>query len=61
MERFPSEMKEESIKKQQDAFRRAARVTDNTQETPSPGSPGMRILSRYSVTINNLMKVVGVE
>ena len=27
----------------------------------SPGSPGMRVLSRYSVTVKNLMKAVGLE
>ena len=30
-------------------------------DTRSPDGPGMRILSRYSVAIKNLLKVVGIE
>jgi hypothetical protein len=36
-------------------------VTHKSDEAPSPGSTGIRILSRYSMTVNNLMNVVGVE
>ena len=30
-------------------------------DTQSPDGPGMRILSRYSVTVGNLVKAVGLE
>jgi hypothetical protein len=36
-------------------------VTVKSDETPSPGSPGMRVLTRYPITVNTLMRAVGVE
>ncbi|MGO9136057.1 MAG: hypothetical protein ACLP9S_12355 [Syntrophales bacterium] len=33
-------------------------VTDKITNAPSPGGPGMRILSRYSMTVDTLMKAV---
>jgi hypothetical protein len=31
---------------------------DKIEETSSPGSPGMQILARYSITLKGLMKAV---
>jgi hypothetical protein len=33
-------------------------VTDKIEDAPSPGSLGMRILSRYSITADTLMTAV---
>jgi hypothetical protein len=33
-------------------------VTDRIEDTPPPGSPGMRILSGYSITVDTLMTAV---
>ncbi|MCG6538284.1 MAG: hypothetical protein L7F78_27095 [Syntrophales bacterium LBB04] len=61
MKIFPEKKMEETLKDNRTHSGEPPGVTDKSQQTPSPGSPGMRILSTYSMTINNLMKVVGVE
>jgi hypothetical protein len=61
MKMFPEIKMEETPKNNRTHSGEQPGVTDKSQQTPSPGSPGMRILSRYSMTINNVMKAVGVE
>jgi len=61
MKMFPEKEMEDTSKNNRTHSGEPPRVTDNIQETSSPGGPGMRILSRYSITVETLMKVVGVE
>jgi len=58
MERFKSEKKEENLKNNRTHSGEPPGVTHKSDEAPSPGSPGMRILSRYSITVDTLMKAV---
>ena len=58
MERFKSKKKEENLKNNRTHSGEQSGVTHKSDEAPSPGSPGMRILSRYSITVDTLMKAV---
>ena len=58
MEMFQSEKKKENIKNNRTHSGEPSDVTHKSDEAPLPGSPGMRILSRYSITVDTLMKAV---
>ena len=58
MERFQSEKKEETLKNNRTHSGVPPDVTHKSDEAPLPGSPGMRILSRYLITVDTLMKAV---
>ena len=58
MEKFQSKKKEENLKNNRTHSGEQSGVTDKIEDTPSPGSPGMRILSRYSITVDTLMTAV---
>ena len=61
MKLFPDKKMDEASKNNRTHPGEQPGVTHKSDEAPSPGSTGMRILSRYSMTVNNLMKVAGVE
>jgi hypothetical protein len=58
MESYQSEKKEEALRNNRTHSGEPSGVTHKSDEAPSPGSPGMRILSRYSITVDTLMKAV---
>ena len=58
MEKYQSEKKEENPKNNRTHSGELSGVTQKSDEAPSPGSPGMRILSGYSLTVDTLMKAV---
>jgi len=60
MESYQSEKKEETLRNNRTHSGQPPGVTDKIEETPSPGRPGMCILTRYPITVNTLMKAVGV-
>jgi hypothetical protein len=58
MEMLHSKKKEEGLKNNRTHSGQQFGVTDKTRKTPSPGSSGMRILSRHPITIDIMMKAV---
>ena len=61
MKMFPEKKMEDTSRNNRTHSGQPPGVTDKIEETPSPGRPGMRILTRYPITVNTLMKAVGVE
>ena len=62
MEEFQPGKKEERLKNTRTHSGEQPGDYENAPiDTPLPDGPGMRILSRYSVTANNLLKAVGIE
>ena len=58
MKMFPEKKMEEALKDNRTHSGEQPGVTDEIHKTPPPGSPGMRILSRYSMTVDTLMIAV---
>ncbi len=58
MERFQSGKMDEVIKSNRTHSGEQPGVTDRIEDTPSPGGLGMRILSKYSITVDTLMTAV---
>jgi hypothetical protein len=57
-ENIPGKKMEETLKNNRTHSGEPPGVTDKSQHTPSPGSPGMRILKRYPITVKTMMKAV---
>ena len=55
MKMFPEKEMEDTSKNNRTHSGEPPGVTHKSDEAPSPGSPGMRILSRYSITVDTLM------
>jgi hypothetical protein len=55
MKMSPEKKMEEVLKDNRTHSGEPPGVTDRIEDTPSPGSHGMRILSRYSITVDTLM------
>jgi hypothetical protein len=58
MKMSPEKKMEEALKDNRTHSGEPPGVTDRIEDTPPPGSPGMRILSRYSITVDTLMTAV---
>ena len=58
MKIFPEKKMEETSKNNRTHSGERPGATDKIEDASSPGSPGMRILSRYSITVDTLMKAV---